>query len=118
MSRFKNVHPLMIYMPIKQRANLKVFARKNRMPVSQAVREGILMRMAGGNDYTSGWNDALEAAMEITKNSHAGKMMFPSGRSFSQMLCEEISAIARENQKSVAAEVVVQAVEQFEGEDK
>ena len=51
MSRFKNVHPLMIYMPIKQRANLKVFARKNRMPVSQAVREGILMRMAGGNDY-------------------------------------------------------------------
>ena len=50
MSRFKNVHPLMIYMPIKQRANLKVFARKNRMPVSQAVREGILMRMAGGND--------------------------------------------------------------------
>lgn len=125
MSRFKNVHPLMIYMPIKQRANLKVFARKNRMPVSQAVREGILMRMAGGNDYTSGWNDALEAAMEITKNSTAGKMMFPSGRSFSQMLCEEISGLTRENQKSVAAEVVVQAVEssaqivdQYEGEDK
>ena len=105
MSRFKNVHPLMVYMPIKQRANLKVFARKNRMPVSQAVREGILMRMAGGNDYTGGWNDALDAAMEITKNSNAGKMMFPSGRSFSQMINEEISAIARENTKPISAEV-------------
>ena len=118
MSRFKNVHPLMIYMPIKQRANLKVFARKNRMPVSQAVREGILMRMAGGNDYTSGWNDGLEAAMEISKNSTAGKMMFPSGRSFSQMVNEEISGIVRENNKPISAVVVVDKVVQYEGEDK
>ena len=118
MSRFKNVFPLMVYLTKRQRAYVKVFAVKNRVPVSEIAREAFNMRMAKGNEYNSGWNDALEAAMEITKNSNAGKMMFPSGRSFSQMINEEISAIVRENTKPVSAEVVVHAVEQFEGEDK
>ena len=105
MSRFKNVFPLMVYLTKRQRAYVKVFAVKNRVPVSEIAREAFNMRMAKGNEYNSGWNDALEAAMEITKNSNAGKMMFPSGRSFSQMINEEISAIVRENTKPVSAEV-------------
>ena len=105
MSRFKNVFPLMVYLTKRQRAYVKVFAVKNRVPVSEIAREAFNMRMAKGNEYNSGWNDALEAAMEITKNSNAGKMMFPSGRSFSQMINEEISAIARENTKPISAEV-------------
>lgn len=105
MSRFKNVFPLMVYLTKRQRAYVKVFAVKNRVPVSEIAREAFNMRMAKGNEYNSGWNDALEAAMEITKNSNAGKMMFPSGRSFSQMINEEISAIVRENTKPISAEV-------------
>ena len=64
-TRFKNAHPLMVYMSIKQRALVKLFSQKQRLPVSQLVREGLLMRMAGDDRYNSGWNDALDEAMRI-----------------------------------------------------
>ena len=95
-SRFKNAHPLMVYMSIKQRALVKLFSQKQRLPVSQLVREGLLMRMAVDDRYNSGWNDALDEAMRIANDSNAGKMMFPSGRSFSQMICDDIVEMKRD----------------------
>jgi hypothetical protein len=94
-TRFKNVHPLMVYMPLKQRALVKLFSKKQKTPVSQLVREGLLMRMAGEDRYNAGWNDGIDASKDVANNSNAGKMMFPSGRSFSQMICEELDQIKR-----------------------
>ena len=47
MSRFKTVYPQMFYLSLGERANVRVFAKKNLMPVSQLVREACKMRMAG-----------------------------------------------------------------------
>ena len=97
MSRFKTVHPLMVYMPLGQRARVKIYAKKGLMPVSQVVREGIEMRMAIGDRYTSGWNDALIEVAKVIKECPAGQMKFPSGRSFSDMLCDDVTNLSRKN---------------------
>jgi len=97
MSRFKTVHPLMIYLPLGQRARVRIYAKKGLMPVSQVVREAIEMRMATGDRYTSGWNDALLAVEKTIKECPAGQMKFPSGRSFSDMLCDDVKNLVRKN---------------------
>ena len=97
MSRFKTVYPQMFYLPLGERANVRVFAKKNLMPVSQLVREGCKMRMAGEGNYQKGYDDALDEVMKKIKGSMAGQMKFPSGVSFSDMLCDEIITMKRGN---------------------
>jgi hypothetical protein len=97
MSRFKTVYPQMFYLPLGERANVRVFAKKNLMPLSQLVREACKMRMAGEGNYQKGYDDALDEVMKKIKGSMAGQMKFPSGVSFSDMLCDEIITMKRGN---------------------
>lgn len=97
MSRFKTVAPVMIYMDPKELTALKKFARDKKLTVSSIAREGIRMRLLGdGDPYNSGFNEALRLAMELTHNTKGAKMMFPSGKSFGELVCEEISKFKRE----------------------
>jgi len=95
MSRFKNSHPLMIYMTLKQRAAVKIYARQERIPVSQLVREGIDMRMAPGDRFNAGFNEGIKQAKEAAKNSKGGQMMFPSGKSFADIVCDDLNNLIR-----------------------
>ena len=95
MSRFKTVFPLMVYLPLGERANVRVFAKKNLMTASQVVRDGCKMRMAGDGNYQKGYNEALDEVMKKIKGTMAGQMKFPSGVSFSEMLCDEIITMKR-----------------------
>ena len=96
MSRFKTVAPVMIYMEPKELASLKRFAKEKRLTVSSIAREGIRMRLSGEEDpYNSGFNDALKMAMELAHNTKGAKMMFPSGKSFGELVCEEIEKFKR-----------------------
>ncbi len=97
MSRFKTVYPQMFYLPLGERANVRVFAKKNLMPLSQLVREACKMRMAGEGNYQKGYDDALDEVMKKIKGSMPGQMKFPSGVSFSDMLCDEIITMKRGN---------------------
>lgn len=99
MSRFKNVHPLMIYLPLTLRGAIKAYSKRHRTTVSYLMREAALMRMASDDRYTAGWNDAIDSCMRIIQENQAGKMMFPSGRSFSQMICEELVEMRRSPEK-------------------
>jgi hypothetical protein len=91
MSRFKTVAPVMIYVESKELASLKTYAKKTRTTMSQIAREGIRMRMSGNEDpYNNGFADGLNMAMELVKKTKGAQMMFPSGKSFAELVCEEI----------------------------
>jgi hypothetical protein len=96
MTRFKTVTPLMIYVPPTELAELKKFAKSAKKPVSHIAREGIRMRLAGeGNPYNSGFDDGLNAAMDVAQKTKGAQMRFPSGKSFGQLVCDEIDKFKR-----------------------
>lgn len=106
MSRFKTVAPLLIYVQPEELDKLKKYAKSIRKPVSHIVREGIRMRLAGEqNPYNDGFDDGLRTAMDLAKKSKGGQMMFPSGKSFADLVCEEIAKFKRvESQEAVHGE--------------
>lgn len=103
-SRFKNVAPLMIYVPPKEISKIKSFAKSRRSTVSQIAREALQAKMAGTDDpFNKGFNAGLKRAMEITMASPGSQMMFPSGRSFGDLVCESIQQDIRHEEKAVAS---------------
>jgi hypothetical protein len=105
MTRFKTVAPLMIYMPPAELADLKKFAKSGKKPVSHVAREGIRMRLAGENNpYNQGYDDGLNAAMEIAQKTKGAQMRFPSGKSFGQLVCDEIDKFKRTREMPEAAD--------------
>ena len=64
------------------------------------------MRLAGEqNPYNDGFDDGLRTAMDLAKKSKGGQMMFPSGKSFADLVCEEIAKFKRvESQEAVHGE--------------
>ena len=105
MTRFKTVAPLMIYMPPAELADLKKFAKSSKKPVSHVAREGIRMRLTGeDNPYNQGFDDGLKAAMEIAHKTKGAQMRFPSGKSFGQLVCDEIDKFKRTREMPEAAD--------------
>jgi hypothetical protein len=97
MSRFKTVKPLMVYLPPGDLNTLKRYAKNMGKPVSQVVREGVSMRLADSeNPYNEGMKAGLIKAVEIMLESPGSKMRFPSGKSFGEMVRDEIVAFARD----------------------
>ena len=99
MSRFKTVAPVMIYMDPKELSALKRFAKANDLTVSSIAREGVRMRLAGDNNpYNKGFNEALDVAMSVANKTEGAKMIFPSGKSFGEMVCDEIKKFKRKQE--------------------
>ena len=102
MSRFKTVAPVMVYIEPKELGELKRYAKTTRKTVSQIVREGVSMRMAGVQEdpYSKGFKEGLNKAMELTRSTDGAQMKFPSGKSFGDLVCDEIERFssARFNQ--------------------
>jgi hypothetical protein len=96
MSRFKTVVPIMVYVEPTARAKIQSFAKKEKTNVSQLAREAFKMRMSGDEDpYNNGFNQGLNEAMKIVSTTEGAKMMFPSGKSFAQLVCENIEEFMR-----------------------
>ena len=96
-SRFKTVEPVMIYLPIKDADEFRKYARKTKLSGSQIAKEGIAMRRAGENDpFNQGFNAGLNEAMNLVRQTKGAQMMFPSGKSFAQLVCDEIEKFLRE----------------------
>jgi hypothetical protein len=97
MSRFKSVVPLMVYVDPVDRSKIKAYAKKEKTNVSQLARESFAMRMSGNQDpFNSGFNQGLNEATRIVHTIEGAKMMFPSGKSFADLVCEEIEKFLRE----------------------
>jgi hypothetical protein len=95
-SRFKTVEPVMIYLPKLDADTFRRYAKKTQLTQSQIAKEGIVMRMAGESDpFNQGFNSGLNEAMNIVRNTEGAKMMFPSGKSFAELVCDEIEKFQR-----------------------
>ena len=88
------VKPVMIYLNDQDKAELNAYAKAKKLPVSQLAREGIKMRITA-SDYNTGFNDGLNEAQKVTQSSEGAKRMFPSGKSFADLVCENIQQLAR-----------------------
>ena len=91
MSRFKTVVPLMVYLEPAERERVKKFAKTEGMNVSRLSREAFQMRMSDSSDlFKSGFDAGLNEAMKIVNNCQGASMMFPSGKSFARLVCDDI----------------------------
>jgi len=89
----------MIYLSPDDKKRMTNYAKVNKIPATQIAREGIRMRMEGDeNPYNKGFNEGLNEAMRITRANQGAEMKFPSGKSFAQLVCDDIEKFMREKE--------------------
>jgi hypothetical protein len=54
------------------------------------------MRMEIDDPFKNGFNQGLNEAMRIVRETEGAKMMFPSGKSFGQLVCDEIEKFLKD----------------------
>jgi hypothetical protein len=87
----------MVYLDPKERESVKVFSKREKMSVSQLSREAFQMRMSDSSDlFNSGFNAGLNEAIKIVNNCQGATMMFPSGKSFARVVCDDIEKFLRD----------------------
>jgi hypothetical protein len=85
-----NYKQFMAYLTSGDILRLKKAAKKAKTPMAQIIREAIQARLSGNNPYTAGFNDGLEKAVATVASIQAAQMRFPSGKSFAELVEEEV----------------------------
>jgi hypothetical protein len=80
----------MIYVFKENLGEIRAYAKKQKVSLSQIAREGLSMRMAQGDLYMQGLNDGLDVGMNAIRESNWAQMIFPSGRTFADLICDEL----------------------------
>ena len=88
-----SLKPFMAYLDYPAYADLKRFSQKNNISMSQLIREGITSRMSGGDRYCAGFNDGVNSSINVVNESKAAKMRFPSGKSFAELVIEDLQKL-------------------------
>ena len=86
----KKLKPFITYLDEDDHQKLKKFAKTHKLTMAKVIREGVLMRLAIGGPYLQGYNQGMEKAIDVVKNHPASQMRFPSGQSFSELICDEL----------------------------
>jgi hypothetical protein len=90
------VKAVMIYMPINEAERMKKFADDRAISSSKGAREGIYMRMdRDGDKFEQGFNEGLNTAIAVVRETKGAQMMFPSGKSFAQLVCDGLEPLIR-----------------------
>ena len=89
----KKLKPFMTYLDEDHHAALKKFAKAKKLTMAKLLREGLMMRMSEGHEYINGFNDCLNQVESVLANNRAAQMRFPSGKSFADMMIDEISLL-------------------------
>jgi hypothetical protein len=87
----------MIYLTPEDKEALAKYASDNKMTASQIVREGVRMRLQG-NDFNTGFNAGLQEAIKLTHATEGAQMRFPSGKSFADLVSENLTLAIRDGQ--------------------
>ena len=87
----EKLKPFMTYLDESDYVKLKKFARSKKVTMAQILRDGLSMRMAEVNPYLIGFNDGLNRSIAIINLHQASQMRFPSGKSFGELMSDEIS---------------------------
>ena len=88
----------MVYVDPVERNKIQAYAKREKTNVSQLARESFRMRMSGDKDpFNSGFNQGLNEAMRIVNACDGATMMFPSGKTFAKVVCDDIEKFLREH---------------------
>jgi hypothetical protein len=88
---------VLIYLPTEVDDKLSKYAKVNQVPKTKVVEEAVNMRLSGEDDlFNKGFNEGLNEAMRITRENKGAQMKFPSGKSFAELVCDDISNYVRE----------------------
>ena len=91
--------PFMAYIDDGRLLRLRQLSKKNKTPMSQLVREGIDARLAVGDKYLAGHNDGIKSAIGAVNANDACKMQFPSGKTFAELLTDDLQKLVRTDQQ-------------------
>jgi len=81
----------MVYVFRRDLAEIKAYAKQHKISLSQLAREALKIRMSKDSDqYINGLNDGLDLGMEEIRKSNWAQMTFPSGKTFAELICEEL----------------------------
>ena len=95
---FNSRTSITIYVETTEKAKITKFAEKSDLSVGQLARQAFQMRMAGNSDpYNTGFNQGLNEAMRIVNACNGATMMFPSGKTFAKVVCDDIEKFLREH---------------------
>lgn len=89
----KKLKPFITYLDEDSHTELKKFAKAKKLTMAKLLREGLVMRMSEGHAYIHGFNECLKQVETLLNNNRAAQMRFPSGKSFAEMMIDEISVL-------------------------
>lgn len=95
-----NLRPFFAYLSESQYVLLKQFSQKTSVSMTKIIRESIDARLSSGDQYVSGYNQGLLDAVSMINRNNVSKMSFPSGKTFGEILTEDITAQLRNNDGS------------------
>lgn len=93
---FKDRTEIMVYVDTSEKERITKYAEKHGISVGQLAREAFKMRMAGDDPFNKGFNQGLNEAMRIANSCDGATMMFPSGKTFAKVVCDDIEKFLRE----------------------
>jgi len=97
MTRSSIKRSVLVYLPVKLDDDLSKYAKISKVPKTKIVEEAVTMRLSGEDDlFNKGFNEGLNEAMRITRANMGAQMKFPSGKSFAELVCDDISNYIRE----------------------
>jgi len=88
-----SLKPFMAYLEYAIYADLKKFSKKSNISMSQIVREAIVGRISDGDRYVAGFNDGVNKSISVVHANRAAKMRFPSGKSFAELVVENLQQL-------------------------
>lgn len=92
-----NTNAVMVYLDDDLLIRLDEFSRDHCKSKSSLAREALEARLSESPDnYVSGFNDGLNAAVMSIKDVDAFQIRFPSGKTFMDLLADEVAGMYRE----------------------
>ena len=90
-----NFKTFFAYLTEDQFFALKRFSADTGVSMSQVIRESVDARLSKGDQYVAGYNQAITDVINTINSNNLSKMAFPSGKTFREVIIEDISAHVR-----------------------
>jgi len=87
---FSKYKPFMAYLDEDDLKRMKAYAKKTKVSLSQIIREGAALRVAGENAFSEGYNQGVTKSISVVHDMEFAKMRFPSGASFAEAVENEL----------------------------
>lgn len=82
--------PFMAYIEPTMQTALRKFAKRKKTTMTEVIREALNARLTPGDPYIAGFNNGIDAAVSAIKNTKAAQMRFPSGKTFAEIISDEV----------------------------